>query len=400
MKKLLPLLIFIFICCSNDEINKTNTKSFESKNNSSYENKGDENNLYKEDILTILEKSANWQLNKWDKSGYWGVNETDWVNATAFCGLLELAKISTKDTYENRVLNVGEKLTWNTGSRKRHADDYCIGQCYAILYMKHKNEAMIAKWKKQADEYILALPYNESLAWRNNIYDREWAWCDALFMGPPALAYLSTATGNPDYLNKAIKLWWKTTDYLYDPNHNLFIRDSSFFTQTEANGERIFWSRGNGWVVAGLIRLLENTPESHPDRNALIQLFIQMTKKIATIQQPSGAWNASLLAPLSYPIKETSGTSFHCYALAWGINNGFLSKEEYLPIVKGAWKSLVLSIDSSGKLTHVQPPGSAPNTHSESDTAAYGVGAFLLAGTEVYKLAENKESILSVPKFD
>ena len=184
-------------------------------------------------ILKTMERVADWQLNTWQTKGSkWP--KYDWTNAAGYTGLLELGKISKKDTYLKYLLGVGNDLNWNTGPRRFMADDYCIGQTYANLYLLYKDEKMIAKFKTLADS-IIAQPHTESLAWKNNIQLREWAWCDAMFMGPTSLSYLATATRDEKYLAIADKLWWKTYDYLYDPAEHLYYRDSSYFNKKEKN---------------------------------------------------------------------------------------------------------------------------------------------------------------------
>jgi rhamnogalacturonyl hydrolase YesR len=204
-------------------------------------------------------------------------------------------------------------------------------------------------------------------------------------MGPTALSYLSTVTGEPKYLDIASKLWWKTTDYLYDSTEHLYSRDGGYLDKKEKNGAKVFWSRGNGWVFAGLVRILENMPENYPDKKRFINLYKYMAAKIASIQQPDGSWHASLLDPASYPIKEMSGTGFYCYGLLWGINNDLLDKDKYWPMVKKAWKVLVSSVHEDGMLGYIQPIGAAPDKVDSNSTEIYGVGSFLLAGSELYK---------------
>jgi hypothetical protein len=181
--------------------------------------------------------------------------------------------------------------------------------------------------------------------------------------------------------------WWRTADYLYDKDEHLFFRDSTFFQKHEANGQKVFWSRANGWVMAGLVRVLQYLPMNHPDHTRFEQLFKDMAEKILTCQQPDGLWRASLLDPESYPLKETSGSSFYTYALAWGVNQGLLDRAKFEPAVRKAWAALVGCVDAGGKLTHVQPVGSDPKKFMDDSTAPFGVGAFLLAGSEVYRMA-------------
>jgi rhamnogalacturonyl hydrolase YesR len=337
-------------------------------------------------VLKIMKKVADWQLNNWEEKGYeWP--KWDWTNATAYTGLFELGNISSKK-YHNSLIAIGNELNWNTGPNRFYADDYCIAQTYTNLYIKYKEDKMIAKFKLLADS-IVNQPHTESLEWKNEINHREWAWCDALFMGPPPLSYLATATSERKYLDISDKLFWKTYDYLYDKEEFLFYRDGSNFTKKEKNGKKVFWSRGNGWVMAGLVRVIDNLPQDYPSRDRYIKLYKEMSAKMASIQQPDGSWHTSLLDPKSYPLKETSGTAFYTYALLWGLNNGILDKETYWPVVKKSWSALATAVQPDGLLGYVQPIGWQPAPASKNSTASFGTGAFLLAGSEIYKYIKN-----------
>jgi rhamnogalacturonyl hydrolase YesR len=311
-----------------------------------------DSSLQKEYIVNMMHKVADWQLNAWNTTGF-KHKKVDWTNAAAYTGLYAFGAMKGNDRYLDALVKIGNDLNWNTGKDRFMADDYCIGQMYSLLYMKYKDPKMIAAFTKLADS-IVAKPHDESLEWKNHIQSREWAWCDALFMGPTALSYLSTATGDPKYLNTATRLWWKTTDYLYDNEEHLYFRDGSYLQKKEKNGKKVFWSRGNGWVLGGLVRVLDNMPAKHPDRKKFEALYKDMEAKIATIQQPDGSWHASLLDPESYPVKETSGTGFYCYSILWGLNHGLLDQKTYWPVVKKAWAALTSSVHPDGMLGYVQ----------------------------------------------
>lgn len=340
--------------------------------------------ISRDSVSKIMNKVAQWQLHTWHTTG---MNHTkwDWTNGACYAGFMALGKISHNPVYIKEMYAIGNSLNWNTGPNRLKADDYCVGQMYSQMAILKKQPKITVPFKRLADS-IIALPHTESLEWKNGVANREWAWCDALFMGPPALAYLSTATHEKKYLDIAVKLWFKTTDYLFDKEENLYFRDSRFFTQHEANGKKVFWSRGNGWVMGGLVRMLDNMPANYPDRPRFIALYKKMAAKIASLQNADGSWHAALLDPASYPVKETSGTGFYCYALAYGINHGLLPRAKYYPVVAKAWKALTTSVHPDGKLGYVQQIGEKPETVSYDDTEVYGVGAFLLAGSEVIKL--------------
>lgn len=338
-------------------------------------------NSFADSILPIMKKVADWQLNKWQREGmHWP--KYDWTNGAAYAGFIALNEVADEPQYSKAMYQIGEALGWNTGPRRTMADDYCIAQMFSQMYSLYREPKMIEHFKQQADS-IIAMSHTESLEWKDNVHLREWAWCDALFMAPPALAYLSTASGEQKYLDIASKLWWKTTDYLFDPSENLYFRDSRYFDKREANGKKMFWSRGNGWVMGGLVRMLENTRRDYPDRPRFIELFKKMAEKIASLQSDDGSWHASLLDAASYPEKETSGTGFYCYALAWGVNHNLLSYEKYNPVILKAWEALTSSVHPNGKLGNVQQIGAQPESVDSSSTEVYGVGAFLLAGSQM-----------------
>jgi unsaturated rhamnogalacturonyl hydrolase len=336
-------------------------------------------------VLAAMQRVADWEL------ANQATNETSgWIQAAGEAGMMALAGISGDTKYRDAMRAMGETNDWQLGERLYDADDHCVGQTYAELYLLYREPKMIAPLREKFDG-VLAHPSEvqslEFLKKENRKTRENWAWADSLFMGPPTWLRLYAATRDEKYLDFAVTNWWRTTDYLYDKDAHLFFRDSTFFKLKEANGQKVFWSRGNGWVMGGLVRVLQYLPANHPDRPRFEQLFKEMAGKILACQQPDGLWRASLLDPASYPLKETSGSGFFTYAFAWGVNQGLLDRATFEPAIQKAWAALVGCVDADGKLTHVQPVGSDPRKFADGSTAPYGVGAFLLAGSEVYRLA-------------
>ena len=335
-------------------------------------------------VLDIMQRVADWQLAHPSKH-----KTTDWTQGAGDAGFMALAGISGDAKYRDAMLAMGETNEWKLGPRKYHADDQCVGQTYAELYSLYREPKMLAPMREKFDT-ILAEPSKvESLAFNQpkGIAGQNWSWCDSLFMAPPAWVRLYAATGDEKYLNFAVTNWWRTSDYLYDKEEHLFYRDSTYFPKREANGKKVFWSRGNGWVMAGLVRVLQYLPMNHPDRPRFEQLFKDMAGKIRTCQQPDGLCSASLVDPDCFRLTETSGSGFYTYARAWGVNQGLLDRAKLEPTVTRAWAALVDCVDADGKLTHVQPIGADPKKFAEDATEVYGVGAFLLAGSEIYRMA-------------
>ncbi len=337
-------------------------------------------------VLTAMQRVADWQL------AHMATNRpTGWIQAVGDLGMMALTGISGDAKYRDAMLAKSEANGWllpeYTG-RKYHADDQCIGQTYAELYFLYRENKMIAPMRERFDYILAHPPATTSLDFSQREHGQElWSWCDALFMGPPAWLRLYTATGDPRYLDFAVTHWGQTTDYLYDQEEHFYFRDSTYFKKHEANGKKVFWSRGNGWVLAGTVWMLQYLPANHPDRSRFEQLFKDMAEKILACQQPDGLWRASLLDPESFPMPEASGSALFTYGLAWGINQGLLDRAKYEPAVRKAWPALVGCVNADGKLTHIQPAGSEPEKFAADSTQPYGAGVFLLAGSEVYRMA-------------
>lgn len=333
-----------------------------------------------------MERVADWQLAHPAKSPPDAQHRPDgWVLGAGYTGIMALADISASPRFHDAMMAMAAANAWKPAARPYHADDQCVAQTYLELYLRHHDPAMIAPIAERLD-FVLAHPKDDNLEFVGKEKNDRWAWCDSLFMGPPTWIRLWAATGNKAYLDYMVEHWWKTSAYLYDQDEHLYFRDSTYFKQHEANGKKVFWGRGNGWVMGALVRVLEFLPADHPSRARFEQQFREMAARIRELQQPDGLWRASLLDPASFPLKEASGSGFDCYALAWGVNHGLLDRATYAPAAEKAWTALVACVEPDGKLTHVQPIGADPKKFDENSTEPYGVGAFLLAGSEIYRL--------------
>jgi rhamnogalacturonyl hydrolase YesR len=246
------------------------------------------------------------------------------------------------------------------------------------LYLEHHDPAMMAP-TRQRFETVMQMPDNPAKP--------LWWWCDALFMAPPVLAELAKATGDRRYLTFLDREWSITSAKLYDPAQHLFYRDASFLNQHEQNGRSIFWSRGNGWVMAGLVRVLEYMPQDDPLRSKYVHQLREMAAAVAPLQGSDGLWRPGLLDADAYRLPESSGSAFITYALAYGVRRNILERKRYLPIVKNAWAGLLSHVYEDGRLGCIQPIGTAPGDFSATSSYVYGVGAYLLAGSEIYQLA-------------
>jgi len=332
-------------------------------------------------VLDLMHLAADWQLDNPSSDP-----KNGWVNAAFYTGVMALGRLEKDSRYIDAMAAVGTELRWQLDDNIYDADHHAVSQMYLEMYALKQQSEMIEA-TTQRFNYIIDFPKDDILDFTRFGHSDRWSWCDSLFMDPPAWVLLSKVSGNNKYLDSANRRWWVTSDFLFDKDEHLYYRDSRYLPQREANGQKIFWSRGNGWVIAGLARVLENMPKDYPDRGKFAGQFMQMAEKLKLLQQPDGLWRTGLLDPAAHPQPEASGTGFITYALAWGVNNGLLDRAAYTPVVFKAWSALTQCVQPDGKLIHVQPVGDHPNGFPADSTAPFGVGAFLLAGSEVYQLA-------------
>ena len=329
--------------------------------------------LKRPEILKAMKKVADWQLQHSE-----GRYNIQWTFAALYDGFLAASKTTGDNRYRDRVLQIASDNHWELGPRFAHADDEAIGLTYLTLYADDPKLDEIAPTRDGMDK-LLARPDDP----KKNL----WWWCDALYMAPPVLAQLSIATGDHRYLDFMNREWWITSGALYDPGEHLYFRDDRFLTMHEANGKKVFWSRGNGWVLAALALVLERMPADYPDRAKYEKQFKEIAERVAGLQQSDGLWRASLLDPGSYPNPEISGSGFFTYAMAWGIRHKLLDRKTYLPVLTKSWQGMLTHVYADGRLGSIQPIGGEPGKFKPSSSYVYGVGAFLLAGSELSQIA-------------
>lgn len=331
-------------------------------------------------IAKVADAVADWQI-----ANPYLRKDWDWTEGALWTGLTAHAESTQNPKYTEYLKSVSKGINFGLGPRLGFGDDHCVGQLHLWHYLRDELPNQIQPTQDIITDYI-SRPHSEDLLWVNHVHMREWAWCDALYMAPPTLATLHAATGDSRYIDKMDALFWKTTDYLYNKKEHLFFRDSNYFDRKERNGENVYWSRGNGWVFAGLAHILMHMPADYPSRPKYVTLFKEMAAKLKSLQLKDGSWRPSLLDPDSFPSPETSGTAFFAYGFIWGVNNGILDQKEYLAPATSAWKRLVQNVHADGKLGYIQPIGADPRQTTFDDTAVYGVGGFLQLAYELQKL--------------
>jgi unsaturated rhamnogalacturonyl hydrolase len=329
------------------------------------------------DVRKVAKKVADWQLARAES-----VFNQQWTFAALYDGLLAASKTTGDARYHDAVVKMAQGFDWKLlDARFPNADDMALGQAYLDLYLERRDAVRAADTKAILDRLVVR---------RDDPAKLLWWWCDALFMAPPVLARMSAATGDRRYLDYMDREWWETSASLYDPVEHLYFRDSRYLTQKQNNGQKLFWARGNGWVMGAFVKVLEVMPKDYPGRAKYIAQYKEMAERIAAIQGKDGLWRSGLLDPDAYDLPEVSGSAFFTYSLAWGINHGVLDRTKFETVVKRAWEGMLTHIYADGRLGSIQPIDGQPGKFKPSASYVYGVGGFLLAASEVDAMAAKK----------
>jgi len=351
------------------------------------------------DKKAVLEKMVlanRYFMEKWPDPGVEIVKDkvrpsNIWTMATYFEGLMALYKTFPEKEYLDYAVAWGESHKWGPAydPQTRNADNICCGQTYLDLYLIDPKPERKTPIKEVVDKMI-----------ETDKID-DWWWIDALQMAMPLFARLGAIENDNKYWGRMYEMYLFTKEKhgghgLYNKKDHFWWRDKDFVPPyAEPNGEDCYWSRGNGWVLAAMARVLEQNPPDKAQKKEFAKMLKNMSSALKKVQRTDGFWNASLHDPTHFGGPETSGTAFFVYGIAWGINNGYLNKGKYLPVVLKGWEALSQeAVHDNGFLGYVQGTGKEPASSQPvgrdvvPNFEDYGLGAFLLAGSEVYKLGE------------
>ena len=344
----------------------------------------------KKEIEKAMVRAMEWQ----EAHPIFALAPTDWTNGAYQVGIARAHKTTQNQIFLAALKNMGYWNKWKTYDRYFHADDVTVSYGYLYLVMNDTRKNYV---DLEPTETFIQKHLYEPNKWRDGT-DKDpvknilWWWCDALFMAPPMLTLYANHTGEMNHLDTMHKYYMETYNLLYNKEEHLFARDTRYQWKgnaddlKEENGKKIFWSRGNGWVLGGLALILDDMPKDYKHRDFYLNLYKEMAAKIKNIQPEDGLWRTSLLSPESFDHGEVSGSGFYTFALAWGINNGILDKSEYVPSVYKAWAALEKCQQETGMVGWVQNIGADPQPASVDSWQNFGTGAFLLAGSEILKM--------------
>ncbi len=325
-----------------------------------------------------------------------------WHVAAYHTGNMEAYRLTGNEKYLDYSLAWAEHNKWKgatSDNRQQWKYDYgetqdhvlfgdwqiCF-QTYIDLYNILPDDNRIRR-AREVMEYEMGTPQND-----------YWWWADGLYMVMPVMTKLYRVTGNTQYLDKLYEYILFSDSIMLDEETGMYFRDGKYVypKHKSTNGKKDFWARGDGWVLAGLAKVLQDLPADWTHRDFFVKKYQKLAHSVAACQQAEGYWTRSMLDPEHAPGPETSGTAFFTYGLQWGVNNGYLDAKEYMPVIDRAWKYLSeKALQKDGRVGYVQPigeraiPGQVVDAKSEAD---FGVGAFLLAACERVRYLEAQQT--------
>jgi unsaturated rhamnogalacturonyl hydrolase len=348
----------------------------------------------RKETLRAMQLANNYFMNKWPDAGktiFTNIERPSniWTRSVYYEGLMAMYKVDADKKYYDYALQWAEFHKWNLrgGTKTRNADNQCCGQVYIDLYLLDKKEERIQNIKASIDSMMATQKID------------DWTWIDAIQMAMPVYTRLGVVYKDTNYFHRMYEMYAYSKykhggNGLFDPKTGLWWRDKDFVypAYKEPNGEGCYWARGDGWVVAALVRVLQLLPKSDPHYKEYLDDYKTLCKSLLPLQREDGFWNVSLKDPDHFGGKELTGTSLFVYGFAWGVNNGILDKKQYGPAIAKAWNSLLKDcVHPEGALGYVQSTGKEPKegqpvTYDKiPDFEDFGLGCFLLAGSEVYK---------------
>lgn len=353
------------------------------------------NAVSKDTVLRIIEKA----------NAYWQTTNpvhgrAFWDNAAYHTGNMEAYALTKNEAYKKYSEAWSIKNEWKGAKSNNKAewkfsygekDEYVLFgdwqicfQTYIDLYNLQPEEQKIARTKE-------VMSYQVSTA-----ENKYWWWADGLYMVMPVMTKMYKLTGDKIYLDKLYEYYTYANSIMYDAEEKIYYRDAKYVypKHKTASGKKDFWARGNGWVFAGLAKVLQDLPKDDAHYNEYVEKFRGMAAALKTYQQPEGHWTRSILDTAQSPGYETSGTAFFTYAYLWGMNNGYLDKEAYKATALNGWNYLqTIALQPDGKIGYVQPIGERAipgQVVDKNSTANFGVGAFLLAACEMVRFTDSK----------
>lgn len=341
------------------------------------------------DVLSAIEKVNNtWQAHH---SPY---QRAFWDNAAYYTGNMEAYRMTGKAEwyrYSDRWCRHNEWKGAKSNDRRNwkyqwygEGDDFALFGDWQICFQTY-----VDMYNLVPADYKVARA-KEVMGYECSLQDNKfWWWADALYMVMPVMTKMYRLTGEVQYLDKLHENFLWSDSLMWDSEAQLYYRDGKYIwpkVKTACDGGKSFWARGDGWVLAGLAKVLADMPADYKGRDIFVQRFRQLAEGVARCQRPDGYWSRSMLCEEDAPGPETSGTAFFCYGLLWGVNHGYLDKAKYGETIERAWKYLMnTALQEDGTIGYVQPIGEKPDPTKKVDNrsqAPFGTGAWLLAACE------------------
>ncbi len=338
-----------------------------------------------DDILSLMRR-----VNDYTLTHPYRETDRNWIRGTWYSGVMEAYRATGDKRYLEQAQAWAERHEYQIGQERSGFNRLFCAMTWLELHQIDPTPQKINPTIEAIDADLRWSPTIGEIWYGHAPHQTsvKHIYADGYYSSS-VFAMLHKATGEQKYLDFLHDAFWKGVETIVDTEEDLYYRDPGYIGKKSPYGHKIIWSRGNGWVFAGLARLIRDLPKDDPHYERYIDLFQRMAKSLAGRQQDDGFWRSNLDDPQHYTMPESSGTAFFLAGFGWGIREGVLDRETYLPVIIRGWQALVSAIHPDGFTGWVQPVDAQPRPSHPRTTQEYGAGLFLSAASEVYRLVKD-----------
>lgn len=219
-------------------------------------------------------------------------------------------------------------------------------------------------------------------------------WVDSLMMFSVFPAIYASENGDKELLDIAARQPSLYAKYMMDKDDNLWYHSYWFKFATHYPKNKVYWGRGNAWVISALPKILDRIG-GHPERQNILEILEKTSAALLKCQRKDGAFDTVLQKP-GKTYRELSATALIADGWLHSVRTGYLP-ESYLEPALKAYKAVddAIIINEKGVF---MPEISAPTSPlppfpylvykitPKAKNLAYGVAAYIWAAIEYDKL--------------
>lgn len=224
------------------------------------------------------------------------------------------------------------------GYRVDQSDTSAPGLTAYALYLKTGEEKYkhvvdrVVNYMKTTEKVLEYMPNHLGTSPESWFYPKS-VWVDSVMMYGVFTSWYGKTSGDAELYDFAMKQPALFAKYLQDPNDKLFYHSYWVKQKTTYPKSKYYWGRGNGWVIAGLPKVIANLPDQSPEKENAIKIFSETSEALLAYQRTDGFFETVFNKPGKTYI-ENSATALIASGWLEGVRLGYLDKKFLEPAMK------------------------------------------------------------------